>query len=117
MGTEFALNIFEFGDIAGTGEWLVGHYRQHLRYNAAILASPAKALISVWPILIVQAGELGRRDWLNSHESWHEAVRPFANVTSIDLSVVNFDDENQFYEWMSLHNQEHDALDAAFGVG
>jgi hypothetical protein len=116
LSTEFSPNLFAFGDIAGNGAWLDGHYRQHLRYNAVLAARTPPVIISVYPIMIVQAGELGRKDWLNSHENWHELIRPYANVTSIDLSEVNLDDPNQFYQWMDLHNQEHGFLDTAFGV-
>ncbi len=116
MSTEFSPNLFEFGDIAGNGAWLDGHYRQHLRYNAVLAALAPPIIINPYPIMIVQQGEVGRRDWLQSHENWHELIRPFANVTSIDLSQVNLDDPNQFYSWMDLHNQEHAALDSAFGV-
>jgi hypothetical protein len=115
--SEFSPNLFEFGDIAGNGAWLDGHYRQHLRYNDVLAGQTPPIIINVYPILVVQAGELGRKDWLNSHENWHELVRPFANITSIDLSDVDLSDPNKFYEWMDLHNQEHAALDQAFGVG
>jgi hypothetical protein len=192
MSTEFSPNLFEFGDIAGNGAWLDGHYRQHLNYNnflatslqvigltltsggtlyatapavsitggggsgatasaavsggsvvsltllsvgrgyssppsviftggggsgasaTADLSSPI--LINTYPIMIVQAGELGRKDWLNSHENWHELIRPYANVTSIDLSEVNLDDPNEFYSWLDIHNQEHKFIDQAFGL-
>lgn len=192
MSTEFSPNLFEFGDIAGNGAWLIGHYRQHLNYNTALAtklhvvsltltaggtgytSAPAVSItggggsgatatasvsggsvvalnllsggfgyltapsvvfsggggggaaatanlsspiiIQVYPIMVVQQGEVGRRDWLNQHEIWHEQIRPYANVTSIDLSQVNLDDPGQFYDWMSLHAQEHDALDTSFGL-
>jgi hypothetical protein len=116
MASEFPIKIFEFGDIAGNGYWLDSHFRNHLQYNAVLAALSPPITINPYPILVVQQGEVGRRDWLQSHENWHELIRPFANVTSIDLSQVNLDDPNQFYEWLDLHAQEHSALDTAFGV-
>jgi len=116
MSTEFALNLFQFGDIAGNGQWLVGHFRQHLRYNAVLAARTPAVLIPEFPILSVEAGQVGRRDWLDSHDSWHRLIRPFTVVTGINLAEVNLDDENQFYAWMELHNQEHSLFDLSLGV-
>lgn len=114
--TQFALNTLAYGDPAGWGEWLVGHYRQHLAYNQVLAARTPAIIIQTWPILTVEGGDSGLRFWLDSHEQWHEAVRPLANVTSIDLSVVDFRKPDEFYQWVDLHNQEHTALDQAFGV-
>lgn len=116
VSTEFALNTFAFGDEAGNGEWLVGHYRQHLRYNAVLAAQTPSVQIPVFPIATVDGGAAGRRFWLDAHYNWHQIIRPFANATGIDLSVVNFDDQAQFYSWIDAHNQEHAFLDQAFGV-
>lgn len=117
MSTEFALNTLEFGDQAGWGEWLVGHFRQHLRYNLALAIRSPPIIIQEYPILTVEGGQRGLRFWLDSHSSWHDAVRPFANVTGIDLSEVDFSKEGEFYQWIDLHNQEHAAFDQVFGVG
>jgi hypothetical protein len=116
MSTEFALNVFAFGDAAGNGEWLVGHYRQHLRYNSVLSSRTPPVLIPEFPILTVEGGNIGRKSWLDGHASWHNLLRPIANVTGIDLAIVNMDDESQFYSWMDAHNQEHSLLDIAFAV-
>jgi hypothetical protein len=114
--TEFRPNLFEFGDVAGSGQWLVGHFRQHLNYNNVLAARTPAVVLAEFPILTMEGGHSGRRSWLNSHENWHELVRPFANVTGIDLSTVNLDNEQQFYEWLDIHNFEHSLLDLAFGI-
>lgn len=116
MSTEFAFNTFQFGDQAGNGEWLIGHFRQHLRYNNALAGLSPAIIIPVFPIMTVQAGSLGKREWLDSHEKWHEQIRPFANVTGIDLSLVDLDNSGQFYDWLNLHNLEHQTIDQVFGL-
>lgn len=116
MTSQFTLNTLEYGDQAGWGEWLVGHYRQHLQYNTVLATQSTPILIEIFPILTVEGGENGLRFWLDAHQNWHEAVRPLANVTGVDLSLVDFNDQSQFYQWIDLHNQEHAALDQAFGV-
>jgi hypothetical protein len=115
--TQFALNTFEFGDPAGLGTWLVGHYRQHLAYNQHIAATTTPPVeLAEFNILTVEGGRLGARAWLEDHQSWHELIRPFANITGIDLSEVDMSKPKDFYEWIDLHNQEHIAIDSAFGL-
>jgi len=116
MSTEFAFNLFQFGDAAGSGEFLVGHFRQHLRYNAVLAARSPAVVIPEFPILNMEAGPIGRRYWLDSHEKWNEKIRPYANVTGINLSEVDLDNETAFYDWLNIHSLEHQELDQAFGV-
>jgi hypothetical protein len=114
---QFLPNTFEFGDAAGLGAWLVGHYRQHLAYNVFIAANTNPPTeLPEFNILTVEGARLGAQTWLNDHESWHELVRPFANVTGVDLSAVDMNKPEDFYEWIDLHNQEHAAIDQAFGL-
>lgn len=116
MSTEFALNTFAFGDAAGSGEWLIGHYRQHLRYNAVLAQQSPPVVLPTFEIMSVEGGSIGRRAWLNDHSTWHNLLRPLANVTGIDLSIVDMDNESEFYSWIDAHNQEHQILDIVFGV-
>ena len=114
MSTEFAFNQFQFGDAAGSGIWLIGHYRQHLRYNGVLAARSPPVLIPSFSILTIEGGN--KRAWLDAHASWHNLLRPIANVTGIDLAVVDLDDEREFYSWIDAHNLEHQIMDAVFGV-
>lgn len=114
--TQFNPNTFEYGDAAGLGAWLVGHYRQHLVYNQVLAARTPPIILVTYNIFAAEGGHLGTVQWLNDHESWHELLRPLANITGIDLSQVDMTDKNQFYEWIDAHNQEHAALDVVFGV-
>ena len=116
MSTEFALNLFAFGDAAGNGEWLLGHFRNHLQYNAKLAARTPPVLLPEFPILAVEGGKIGRKSWLDSHADWHNLLRPLAGATGIDLSVVDFDNENEFYQWVDAHRAEHQFLDVVFGV-
>jgi hypothetical protein len=116
VSTEFALNQFEFGDTAGNGEWLVGHYRNHLQYNAVLAARTPPVLLPEFPILTVEAGKIGRKSWLDSHSDWHNLLRPLANYTGVDLSDVNMDNESEFYQWLDAHSAEHRFLDQVFNI-
>lgn len=80
----------------------------------AALANPV--ILQVYPILRMDWTPHHLQEWLDMHEHWHEDVRPFANVTGVDLSVVNLQKPDEFYSWVDVHNQEHQFLDRAFGV-
>jgi hypothetical protein len=116
MSTEFALNFFSFGDVAGEGQWMIGHFRQHLRYNDKLAARTPPVILPEFSIIAVEGGANGRRGWLEAHSNWHRLLRPIANVTGIDLATVDMDDEEQFYAWMDSHNEEHGFMDIIFGV-
>jgi len=116
MTSEFQLQTFAFGDAAGNGSWLVSHFRNHLQYNNALAALSPPVEIPEFQIMTVEGGKFGRNVWLSDHQTWHQLIRPFANVTGIDLSIVDMDNESDFYQWMDAHNQEHQLLDLIFGV-
>jgi hypothetical protein len=117
MSTEFQADVVAFGDIPGIGVWNDGHYRQHLNYNDYLASQTTPIIINIYPILdLVGLDKSKLTDWLEQHELWHEQVRPYANVTDTDLSYFNINDPNSFYNWQQLHDQEHAAIDAAFGL-
>lgn len=115
--TQFLANIVAFGDQPGIGAWEDGHFRQHLAYVDYLAGLSTPVIINVYPVLgIVGLTQSQLTDWLQQHELWHEQVRPYANVTDTDLSYFNVNDANSFYNWQELHNAEHAAIDAAFGL-
>jgi len=116
MSTEFGANVFEFGDSAGRGEWEIGHYRQHLRYQVVLASLANPIVIPDFPIMRIGENKNEVRVWLDTHENLHTLLRGFANVNGINLSQVDLSDPNEFYQWMDSHNLEHAILDAIFGV-
>ncbi len=116
MATEFQFTLFEFGDVAGEGAFLVGHFRNHLQYNAALAARTNPVILPEFDIIEVTGGKVGRRAWLDSHAMWHNLLRPLANVTGIDLASVDLENKEQFYSWLESHNFEHQLLDIAFNI-
>lgn len=115
--SQFQPNLVEWGDIPGLGEWEVGHYRQHLAYQAALAARTPPVIIATYPIFHVGDDPKQVHAWLISHENLHEVLRSYANITSSNLSDVDWGQENQFYEWLDIHNLEHQLLDKVFNVG
>ena len=118
MASEFQANLVLFGDIQGLGLWESGHFRQHLDYNNFLFKKHPPVFVDVYPIMdMIRFDEAKLRQWLLQHELWHEQIRPYANVTNIDLSYFNINSPQSFYDWQELHNAEHQAFDTAFGLG
>jgi hypothetical protein len=115
--TQFAANLFTIGDIAGMGLWEDGHYRQHITYVNYLAALTTPVIIPIYNIMdLIDMGDPEKlRFWLDAHNQWHEQVRPYANVTGVDLSSVDFTNASVFYQWMDDHNAEHALIDQAFG--
>jgi hypothetical protein len=116
MATEFDPDIYEFGDRAGQGRWEIGHYRQHLRYLALLASLSPPIILADQPIITMGTTDLEHRIWLQSHQLMHGLLRPYANVTGIDLSLVDLTNEEQFYVWLDVHSDEHALIDQAFGL-
>ncbi len=114
--TEFDPSVFLSGDRAGQGRWEVGHYRQHLHYLSHLAALAVPVQVPDHPLLVIGKTNLERRVWLQDHAQIHNLMRTYANVTGIDLSAVDFDDEEQFSVWLDSHATEHELIDAAFGL-
>lgn len=116
MSTEFGANIFQFGDVAGRGEWEIGHYRQHLRYQVVLAGLTPARVLPDYPIMRIGETKAEVKSWLGSHEVLHELLRPLANITGVNLANVDMESPSAFYAWMDTHNLEHQLFDIAFGV-
>ena len=116
MTTEFDPTDFLPGDRAGQGRWEIGHYRQHQRYLEFLAGQDPPIIIAEQPIITMGNTDLERKIFLNSHQVAHELIRPYANVTGIDLALVDFKNEEEFFVWLDVHASEHALLDQAFGL-
>lgn len=115
--TEFSASTVVFGDLPGLGLWETGHYRQHLNYNTVLAKRTPAVIIPIFPILnLVGLSQQEAVFWLDAHEKWHELIRPYANVTDVNLSYFDITNPDSFYEWQDLHNAEHTLIDKAFGL-
>jgi hypothetical protein len=114
--TEFSPNLVLFGDRAGLGRWLIGHYRQHLNYTSALAAKTPPIYIADHPIMDIGDTPAERRIWLDDHEAVHAILRGYLNVTGGDLSQLDFTKEAGWYLWLEAHANEHALFDQALGL-
>lgn len=103
-------------DPAGWGRWLMGHSLEHTQMIplAAALATPV--VVPNFDILAYSDDPLRSVFWRNNHQIIHLALRAASGVTGIDLSLVDFSNDNDFLLWQSDHSTEHQNLRAFFGI-
>ena len=105
------------GDPAGWGRWLMGHYLEHRQFIASAGAAANPTTVTDWPFLQWSiSSKSAQAQWLNAHQQVHLQIRAQANVTGDDLSEVDFDDPDQFSEWLDTHSTEHEELRAFYGL-
>jgi hypothetical protein len=125
----------QYGDTEGLRQFFLTHRFVHAQTALAIsqqfsIALPSIGLASgaaedAWSELMTARinGESRQPtqpllDWLNLHAQLHQheysAVSP--SLIAPDLSTVNFNNEEQFNEWMQAHQQMHDAVSQSLGI-
>jgi len=105
------------GDEAGFAQYRQEHWYEHRQFVAIGQANHPVILIPDYDLTTWQDGNQAfTTSWLTTHESVHEALRYYTGVTGINLADVNFAKEDEFYEWIDAHRQEHAALRKAFGI-
>ncbi len=103
-------------DSAGMGVWLTEHFYEHNRFWHILAARTPPVLIPDWPLIEWKDDKLHRREWLDVHERVHDALRAQAGITGVDLGIVDFDQDSEFYGWLDLHASEHSQLRQIFGA-
>lgn len=103
-------------DSSGFGQWRNGHYLEHvvLRQKCAALSTPVS--VPDYDILSWDDDPKAVQQWLVAHEAIHEAIRQATNVDGVDLSLVDFSQDDEFFIWMDTHEQEHIAERNILGV-
>jgi hypothetical protein len=103
-------------DPAGWGRYLTGHYYEHI-----VLAQKCAALAK--PVIVPNFDVLSWKDepqfvqqWLVNHEAMHVQIRAATNVTGIDLSLVDFSQDQEFLGWQDDHSQEHLTFRQILGI-
>ena len=103
-------------DAAGWGRWLTGHSLEHAQFSQIAGSVTPPVNIPLYDILS-WSDDPGRMVfWLNTHQAIHLVLRAQTGVTGIDLSLVDFSDDEQFLQWQFDHSAEHSELRSVYGV-
>lgn len=113
--TDFLVDQVGFGDPTGLGQYEIGHYRQHVNYT--IKLATRGIYVSDYPIMhMVGDNKQELASWLAVHENLHAILRGYAHVTGFDLSFLNTESAEAWYNWQAIHAIEHTYFDQIFGV-
>ena len=108
-----SLSYVKFGDRDGLGEFLFENGVQHQVFYE-ILADKGIAIIK-YPITDADTANLD--DWLFVHNQEHEALATLLNLDNpFQLIDADWNVENDFYDWIGVHQTIHVQIAAALGV-
>jgi len=105
-----------FGDAAGFGIWRLEHAYEHTEFVQVLAGLSPPVFASDYPFFDWLADKGFQTTWLDTHQSVHDFLRSVTGVGGVDLSNVDFDDQQQWYDWHGAHATEHAQLRAAFGI-
>ena len=54
--------------------------------------------------------------WLDFHNRIHSAIDTALNITSVDFSFLDSNDEQSFNDWLESHAQQHLLYEVALGM-
>ena len=113
---QFQPDQVTFNDLSGYGAWDIGHHREHLQFVQILSQrTPAVVLPDFDLLAFLTAGD-ARSSIVQSHAQAHELVQGALGITTIDLSEVDLNDENNFYNWAGYHASAHSAIRQALGI-
>jgi len=107
---------FLFGDEAGFAQYRQEHWYEHLQFVQIGQAHHPELIIPDYDFTSWDNSQSFATNWLTTHEAVHEVLRSLTGVAGINLADVNLTNEDEFYEWIDAHRNEHAALRKAFGI-
>ena len=98
------LSIVKFGDKESLGEFLFENGVQHLLFWETL--TDLGQTYAKFPITDANVDNLD--DWLLAHQVEHQALATYLGLQNpFNLLDVNFNSENDFYDWVSTHYNIH----------
>jgi hypothetical protein len=113
---QFQPDQVAFGDIAGLGAWDVGHAREHLQFVQVLAQSTPSIAIPDFDLMSFLTAGPAKKSMVLSHYQSHQLLRGALGITGVDLSEVDLDKEDDFYNWLGYHASEHQLIRQALGI-
>jgi hypothetical protein len=113
---QFQPDQVTFKDLAGYGAWDIGHGREHLQFLQVLAAQTPPIVLPDFDLLSFLTSGSSQRSMIQSHAQAHVLLDAALGITTIDLSEVNLDDENDFYNFMGYHATVHAVERQALGI-
>lgn len=113
---QFQPDQVAFHDMAGYGAWDIGHGREHLQFVQVLAQRTPAVQIPAFDMLAFLVAGNARKSILETHAEVHDLLRGATGVQGIDLSEVDFDQQDAFYDWLGYHATEHAQIRQALGI-
>jgi hypothetical protein len=113
---DFQPTQVEFGDIAGYGQWDIGHGREHIRFVQALAAQTTPILLPDADLLSFLTAGPTMQGQVETHMVIHSLLRTYVGVQGVDYSEFRLDRPEEFYAFLGYHETEHAAIRAALGL-
>ena len=107
------LSIVKFGDTESLQEFLFVNGTQHYTFWNTL--ADQGITFSKFPITDADIENLD--DWLLAHQVEHQALANILNLSNpFNMLDVDFNSEEQFYDWIGTHQTIHEQIAAALGL-
>jgi hypothetical protein len=113
---QFSPDQVTFGDMPGYGVWDDSHFREHLQFVQALAQQSPPTILPDFDLLRMLTAGPARQSAIQSHQSAHDLLNQALGLTAVDLAEFNFDDENDFYNFLGYNSQNHAAIRTALGI-
>ena len=94
--------------------WAFNHAANHYDMLQAVLVQKQQNLAQ-YSLDPMDPNNLGY--WLYQHQEMHNQVNAVLKTSGYDLLALDWDDPDQFSEWLLLNGSEHQRICAALGIG
>ena len=106
----------QFGDAAGYGAWDIGHGREHIAFVQAFAAQTTPILLPDPDLLsFLTSGPTLAAQQL-THQQIHSLLRNYTGVGGVDYSEFNLSEQTDFYNFLQMHDIEHQQIRQALGM-
>ena len=108
-----SLSIVKFGDVDSLQEFLFENGVQHYLFWNVLADS--NVLYPKYPITDAYIENLD--DWLLAHQQEHQALAGYLDLSNpFNMLDVNFNVEQDFYDWLGTHLTIHEQIVATLGL-
>ena len=107
------LSIVKFGDVDSLSEFLFENGVQHKLFQQTLQRNGIN--VPIFPITDADVNNLD--DWLLAHQVEHQAFAKILNLNNpYNMLDVDFNKEDDFYDWVASHLYIHEQIAAALKV-
>ena len=107
------LNSVEWGDTEGLQVFLLENALQHNLFKTTLSAQ--NKLTPSFNLFDIQIENID--DWLLPHQDEHQVFASYLNLSNpINLLDMNWNSEDQFYDWLSDHYYIHVNIAKSLGL-